>query len=83
MNAKQITGLTFYAESINCHRYAGLILTEFFTQITDEEQLHAWFQQESATDHTTDGSLTVLEGVFNGQHVHLILPNTTFIYVVT
>jgi hypothetical protein len=42
----------------------GLILTEFFAHLTEEEQLYMWLQQDSATSHTTDDSLVALEEVF-------------------
>jgi hypothetical protein len=63
MNAKRIIGPIFYAETINSDRYVGLILTEFFAQLTQEERSHVWFQQNSATAHTADGSMTALEVV--------------------
>jgi hypothetical protein len=56
MNAIWIIGPIFYAETINSDMYERLILTEFFTQLTEEEWLYAWFQQDSATAHTADDS---------------------------
>jgi hypothetical protein len=38
-----------------------LILTEFFTQLTEKEQWYAWFQQAAATARTTDNCLVALE----------------------
>jgi hypothetical protein len=62
-NAKQITGPIFYAETINSDRHVRLILTEFFTQLTEEERSYACFSQYSVTAHTTDNSLMDLEGM--------------------
>jgi hypothetical protein len=39
-------------------------LTEFFAQLTDKECLYAWFQQDSASVHTTDNFHEALEGMF-------------------
>jgi hypothetical protein len=64
MNAKLIIGLIFYTDTINSDRYVRLILAELFAQFTEEELLYVWFQQDSATVHTADDSLTALEGVF-------------------
>jgi hypothetical protein len=61
INAKQITGPTCCVETINSDMYMRLILTESFVQLTEEEQLYTWFQQDSVTAHTTDDSLAALE----------------------
>jgi hypothetical protein len=65
MNAKRITGLIFYAETINSERYVGLIVTEFFRQLIEEELSYAWLQQDSTTAHTADDTLMALEGVYS------------------
>jgi hypothetical protein len=45
VGVKRITGPIFYAETINSGRYVRLTLTEFFAQLTEEEQRsYAWFQ---------------------------------------
>jgi hypothetical protein len=59
----------FCAETINSDRYVKLILTEFFTQLTEEERLFTWFQQDSATAHGVVNSLAALEGMFDDRIV--------------
>jgi hypothetical protein len=41
------------------------MLTEFFTQFTEEERMYTWLKQDSATAHIADDSLPALEGVFD------------------
>jgi hypothetical protein len=62
-NDNWIIGPLFYVET-NSDTYVRLILTQFFAELTEEEQSYMRFQQDSATVHTTDNSLTALEGVF-------------------
>jgi hypothetical protein len=39
----------FFNETINCERYVQVILGQFFSELTQEERLYGWFQQDSAT----------------------------------
>jgi hypothetical protein len=39
----------FFKETINCERYVQVILGQFFPELTEEERLYGWFQQDSAT----------------------------------
>jgi hypothetical protein len=55
----RIVGPVFFNETINCERYVQVILGQFFSELTEEESLYGWFQEDSA--------------VIFGQHVHLIL----------
>jgi hypothetical protein len=57
-----------------------VILGHFFPELTEEERLYGWFQQDSATAHTARMSTQALSDVFGdklsavifGQPVHLI-----------
>jgi hypothetical protein len=42
----------FFQETINCEKYVQAIFGKFFQQLTEEERLYGWFQQDSATAHT-------------------------------
>jgi hypothetical protein len=64
MNAKQITWSIFYTGTIYSDRYMRLKMKKFFTKLTEEERLYAWFKQYSAAAHTAGDSLTPLEGVW-------------------
>jgi hypothetical protein len=65
IDAKRITGPTFYAERINYDKCARLILTEFFAQLSEEERWYMWFQQDSANAHSAHDSQAALKGVFD------------------
>jgi hypothetical protein len=39
----------FFNEAINCKRYVQAILGQIFQELTEEERLYGWFQQDSAT----------------------------------
>jgi hypothetical protein len=41
-----------FNETINCERYIQIILGQLFSELTEEEILYDWFQQDSATVHT-------------------------------
>jgi hypothetical protein len=77
LSARRIVGPVFFNETINCERYAWVILQQFFSELTEEERVYGWFQQDSATAHTCRlcpiSSGTEISAVIFGQHVHLIL----------
>jgi hypothetical protein len=58
-NASRIVGPVCFNEIVNCKRYVQAIFMQFFPQLTQEERLYGWFQQESA--------------VIFGQHIHWFL----------
>jgi hypothetical protein len=84
VSARRIVGpVMFFNETINCERYVQVILGQLFSELTDEERLYGWFQQDSATAHTarTCMSMQALSDVLGaelsvvvfGQHVHSML----------
>jgi inhibitor of nuclear factor kappa-B kinase subunit alpha len=64
LSARRIVGSVFFNETINCERYVQGILGQFFSELTEEERLYGWFQQDSATDHTTRMAMKALSDVF-------------------
>jgi hypothetical protein len=45
-------------------RYVQVIIGEFFPELTEEERLCGWFQQDSATANTARMSMQALSNVF-------------------
>jgi hypothetical protein len=79
----------FFNETINCERYVWVILGQVFSELTEEERLYGWFQQDSATAHIAHTCMqgfsrclrgTKLSAVIFGQHVHLILILVIFFF---
>jgi hypothetical protein len=66
---RRIPGPTFFHETINCERYVQVILQQFYPELTDEERLYGWFQQDSATAHTARMSTQALSDVFRGRNI--------------
>jgi hypothetical protein len=64
VSARRIAGLVFFNGTIICERYVQVILGQFFPELTEEERLYGWFQQDSATAHTARMSMLALSGVF-------------------
>jgi hypothetical protein len=56
--------LCFFNETVNLERYVQVILRQLFPQLTEEERLYGWFQQDSATVHTARMSMQALSNVF-------------------
>jgi hypothetical protein len=78
-----------FNETINCERYVRVIPWLFFSELTEEERLYGWFQQDSATaQHCTyiyAGFVRCLRGqnlsaVIFSQHVHPILILVIFFF---
>jgi hypothetical protein len=54
----------FFNETINYERYVQVILGEFFPELTKEEKLYSWFQQDSTNAHIARMSIKSLSDVF-------------------
>ena len=65
MSRKRIF-ILFFETTINSERYLRLV-TQFFDSLTDEEKERTWFQQDSATAHTSGVSMDYLESVLPGR----------------
>jgi hypothetical protein len=57
VRARRIAGRALFNETINCERYEQDILGKSFPELTAEERLYGWFQQDSATAHTARMSM--------------------------
>jgi hypothetical protein len=64
LSARRIVGPVFFKKTVNCERYIQVILGQFFPELTEEERLYVWFQQDSATAHTVRISMQALSDVF-------------------
>jgi hypothetical protein len=82
VSERRIIGPVFCNETINYERYVQVILWQFFPELTEEERLCGWCQQDSATAHSMYcmsmqacpmSSGTELSAVAFGQHVHPII----------
>jgi hypothetical protein len=73
VSARRIVGPVFPNEAINCGRYIQVILGRFFPDLTEEERLYGWFQQDSAAAHTARMPVQALSDVSedNYQQWHL------------
>jgi hypothetical protein len=62
---RTIQPMTFH-ETINSKCYVRLILSLFFSQLTDEKS-YGYFMQDNATAHTVNNSMVTLDEVFSEQ----------------
>jgi hypothetical protein len=51
-SARRTVGPVISTETINYERYVQVVLGQFFPELTEEERLYGWFQQDSATADT-------------------------------
>jgi hypothetical protein len=54
---------------VNSDRYVSDSLEPFFQELTEEKTRHGYFQQDSATAHTTRNSMQHLEDVFDDEQI--------------
>jgi hypothetical protein len=64
VSARRIVGPMFFNETVSCERYVRIVLRQFFLELTEEERLYGWFQQDSATAHTAHMSMQTMSDVF-------------------
>jgi hypothetical protein len=55
-----------FHKTINSERYVRLILTPFFSQLTDEKS-YGYFMKDNITVHTANNSMVALDEVFSEQ----------------
>ena len=70
MRGSDVTGVIgpiFYETAINTQRYRDDILAPFFEELTDIECQSGHFQQDSATAHTGDETLNLIQEIFEGR----------------
>jgi hypothetical protein len=61
---ERLLDVCFFNKTVNCERYVEVILRQFFPEMTEEERLHGWFQQDSTTAYTSCMSMQALSDVF-------------------
>lgn len=66
ISPKRIIGPIFFEDNLNSHRF-GIIFNEFTNQLTSYERKHCWFQQDSATCHTSRESLKNIKKTFKNR----------------
>ena len=69
MSRKRIIGPIFFSETISSDRYCELIITPFLEQLQRIEKRHGYFQQDGATAHTANNSMSLLRGVFGDRMI--------------
>jgi hypothetical protein len=62
--ARRIVEPVVVNHKINCKIYVQVILGQFFPELTEEERLCGWFQQDSATAHAARISMEPLSEFF-------------------
>jgi hypothetical protein len=65
VSVKRIIGPIFYHKTVNSDRYVRNTLKPFFEQLTDDERQCGYFQQDNATAHTAQNSMSALQEVFD------------------
>ena len=64
VNGHRIIGPIFFEETINSEWYINLILDPFFDELTYQECMSVFSQQDFATAHTADRSMRELRRIF-------------------
>jgi hypothetical protein len=59
-----------FHETVNSERYVRLILSPFFSQMTDEK-LYGHFMKDNATARTVKNSVVALDGVFGERAIRI------------
>jgi hypothetical protein len=67
VSERRVVGPMFLNETINCEGYVQVILRQSFPELIGET-LYGWFQQDSATAHTSRISMQALADVFRQQN---------------
>jgi hypothetical protein len=90
LSARRIVGPVFFNETINCERYIGVILRQFFSELTEEDDSMVGFSKTQLlpTLHVCLCRVCLMSSgaqfsaLIFGQHIHLILILVIFSYVV-
>jgi hypothetical protein len=51
-------------DTLNSKTYINVILNRFFPELTEEERLYRYFQQDSTLMHTASNSMAAISDVF-------------------
>jgi hypothetical protein len=64
---ESVQGPIIFMDTLNSERYINLILNRFFPELTGEETLYGYFQQDLAKVHTAGNSVAAISDVFSGR----------------
>ena len=67
MSRRCIIGPIFFTETITAERYCNEILRFFVDELSEEEKLTAYFQQDGATAHTANSTLRFFNDIFQSR----------------
>jgi hypothetical protein len=70
VSAEWIIRLIFFSDTVNSVRNKGQILILLFENVCNYEKEYEFFQQKSATAHTTNKSTTNLYNIFGDQIIN-------------
>jgi hypothetical protein len=65
ISSQQTIRPIFFCETINSYRYIAHIFNQCFPQLTKEERLYSYFQQDGAVAHTARNLLNAIFDVFD------------------
>jgi len=67
-----------FRQTVSASCCVWFILTQFFRELTEEENIHSYFMQNGATVYTINLSLAALEEVFSKHWIlHILWPCTS------
>lgn len=64
MRESRVTGPIFYDGIVNCVSYVNNILPLFFAQLSQEEKVYGFLQQDSAATHKAYVNFEFLREIF-------------------
>ena len=64
MSRRRIIGPIFFTQTITAERYCNELFCSFVDELSEEEKLTAYFQQDGATAHTANSTLRFLNNTF-------------------
>ena len=67
ISRSRIISPIFFTETINSDRYINDVLKLFLTKLSDTDKRIGCFQQDGATAHTLNASLTFLQTIFGSR----------------
>lgn len=67
MSRRRIMTPIFFNDTVNAARYREIILEPFINELHDDELQNGYFQQDGATPHTANATITYLEEYFDNR----------------
>ena len=69
MSRRPITGPIFFTQTVTAERYCNKLLCSVVDELSEEEKLTAYFQQDDATAHTANSKLRFLNDIFQTRFI--------------